>query len=107
MAHHELLGKVFAAFECRAGLGGTYDEGRAFASGKVVIYAGYERVFVSDHNHVDTVLLDKGVDGLEVERREADIFAIRTCAAVAGGYEESTQHGALGYLPGQGAFAAA
>ena len=105
MAHHEALGEILAAFEGRTLLRRADDEDGVGL--EIVIYACYQRVFVADDNHVDGVIGDKAAYCFEIERREVDIGAVGTCAAVAGSDEKRGSARALGNFPGESGLSAA
>ena len=82
MTGHECFCHVLAAFELGACFCRTYDE-HIFAL-EVVGDACYKRIFVTHHDHVDAKVGHSLLDCGKIEGTECDVFAIGSCATVAG-----------------------
>ena len=89
MALHKSFGKILAAFELSTRLAWTdyHHVGNLAVGFEVVVDAGYQRVFVAHHHHIDVVFDNESLHSGEVERRESHIFAIGAGATVAGSDE--------------------
>ena len=109
VAHHEVLGKVLASLQLRAGLRGADDAdvARRGVGLQEVGNAVHQRVFGAHDNHVDVVGQRHAAHRFEVGGLDVDVDARKDGAGVARGDEELVDAGALGYFPCQGAFAAA
>lgn len=96
---------AFAAFELRRfSVRSEYLDPRVF---KRVRHAVYQRIFRSDHDKLDVVVLRKGDAGFEIVRIEIDVFVIDRGAGIARQYEYSVRIRTLGQLPGDGGFSSA
>ena len=109
MAFHELLGKVLAALEHGAGLGGTYHghAGSTLVGLEVVVDALDQRVFGAYHNHIHTVVGDKLLERLKIIGLDSHILTHTGCTGVSGSDKEVLHFLALSDFPGQGVFATA
>lgn len=79
VAHHELFGKIFAAFQNSTGLSGTYNQqvGKTHILLQEITNTGNERIFRTYHKQVDSFLGNKIGYRREIMERQSNIDSNR------------------------------
>ena len=109
MALHKALGKILGAFKHGASLRRSNhgDVLQKVVVLEIVVNALHQRIFWTDHNHVDLVVEDKLGNAVEIVGLDVHIFAHLHRSSITRSNEELADFRALGYFPCQGVFTAA
>ena len=103
VAHHKVLGEVLRAFQYGTGFRGT-DDGNVLRAGvclQVVVDTLHQRIFGTNHHHVDLLFDAECLDGLKVVGLHADILATIGCPGIAWGDIQFLTFLTLSDFPGQ------
>ena len=103
VALHESLGEILGTFQHGTGFRGT-DDGDVLRAGvglQVVVDALHQRIFGTNHHHVDLLFDAECLDGLKVVGLHADILATIGCPGIAWGDIQFLTFLTLSDFPGQ------
>ena len=109
MALHETLGKILRAFQHGTGFRGT-DDGHVLQQvvmAEVVVDAFHQRVFRTDHHHVDFFVDDELCHSIEVVGFDVDVGACKCGSGITGSDEEFFDARTLRNFPCEGVLTAA